>query len=95
MRPEEPVTRIVFKDEAEYFCCGAPDLQDEIPPEPIADILAQVEEDFGRPVAEVFAWFDSNVLGAASLAQTHRARLASRQEVVVKVLRPRIDVRVS
>lgn len=67
-------------------------LQDEIPPESIAEITAQIEEDFGRPVSEVFTWFDADVLGAASLAQTHRARLASGREVVVKVLRPRIDV---
>jgi predicted unusual protein kinase regulating ubiquinone biosynthesis (AarF/ABC1/UbiB family) len=67
-------------------------LQDEIPPEPIEEILVQIEEDFGCPISDVFDWFDPNVLAAASLAQTHLAHLASGQEVVVKVLRPRIDV---
>ncbi len=67
-------------------------LQDEIPPEPIAAVLAQIEADFGCPVSEVFAEFAPEPLGAASLGQAHRARLASGQEVVVKVLRPGIDV---
>ncbi len=67
-------------------------LQDEIPPEPLDSILAQIEADFGCPVAELFDWFDPNTLGAASLAQAHRARLITGEEVVVKVQRPRIDV---
>ncbi len=68
-------------------------LQDEVPPEPIEDIIAQVEADFQRPLASLFEWFSPTALGAASLGQTHLARLAStHEEVVVKVLRPGIDV---
>ncbi|HMQ54416.1 MAG TPA: AarF/UbiB family protein [Anaerolineae bacterium] len=67
-------------------------LQDEIPPEPMAKVLAQLEEDFGRPVTEVFEWFRSEPLGAASLAQVHLAKLPDGEEVVVKILRPGIDV---
>lgn len=67
-------------------------LQDEIPPEPIAAVLAQIEADFGCPVAEIFDDFEPEPLGAASLGQAHRARLAAGEEVVVKVLRPGIDV---
>jgi predicted unusual protein kinase regulating ubiquinone biosynthesis (AarF/ABC1/UbiB family) len=67
-------------------------LQDEIPPEPLEEIVAQIEEDFGSPISEIFDWFAPTALGAASLAQVHLARLVSGQEVVVKVLRPRIDV---
>jgi predicted unusual protein kinase regulating ubiquinone biosynthesis (AarF/ABC1/UbiB family) len=69
-------------------------LQDEVPPEKLADVLAQIEADFGRPVSEIFAWFSAEPVGAASLAQVHLARLVSGQEVVVKVLRPGIDVMV-
>lgn len=67
-------------------------LQDEVPPEPFADIVRQIEEDFGRPAAAVFAWIGPEPVGAASLAQVHPARLPSGEEVVVKVLRPGIDV---
>ncbi len=67
-------------------------LQDEIPPEPLERVLAQVAEDFGCPVAEVFDEFEPEPLGAASLAQVHIARLPSGERVVVKVLRPGIDV---
>jgi predicted unusual protein kinase regulating ubiquinone biosynthesis (AarF/ABC1/UbiB family) len=67
-------------------------LQDEIPPEPLAEIIAQIEEDFDCPISEIFDWFAPEALAAASLAQVHLARLISGQEVVVKALRPRIDV---
>lgn len=67
-------------------------LQDEIPPAPFAEVLAQIEADFGRPVSTLFKWIAREPLGAASLAQAHVARLVSGQEVVVKVLRPGIEV---
>ena len=67
-------------------------LQDEVPPERFADVVRQIEEDFGRPLAEVFPWISPEPVGAASLAQVHAARLPTGEEVVVKVLRPGIDV---
>lgn len=65
-------------------------LQDEVPAAPLAGIAAQIEQDFGRPLASIFTWFSPDPVGAASLAQVHLARLPSGQEVVVKVLRPGI-----
>jgi predicted unusual protein kinase regulating ubiquinone biosynthesis (AarF/ABC1/UbiB family) len=67
-------------------------LQDEVPPERFSDVARQIEEDFGRPLGEVFSSIEPDPVGAASLAQVHRARLPNGQEVVVKVLRPGIDV---
>jgi predicted unusual protein kinase regulating ubiquinone biosynthesis (AarF/ABC1/UbiB family) len=67
-------------------------LQDEAPPAPFADIVKQLEADFGRPVAQVFASLEPVPVGSASLAQVHRATLPSGETVVVKVLRPGIDV---
>jgi predicted unusual protein kinase regulating ubiquinone biosynthesis (AarF/ABC1/UbiB family) len=67
-------------------------LQDEVPPEQFSDIVRQIEEDFGRPAAAVFDWIGPDPIGAASLAQVHPARLPTGEEVVVKVLRPGIDV---
>lgn len=67
-------------------------LQDEVPAAPFAEVVTQIEEDFARPVSEIFAELEPVALGAASLAQVHRARLPDGEEVVVKVLRPGIDV---
>ncbi len=66
-------------------------LQDEVPAETLADVQAVVAAEFGRPTHEVFAWFSPEPEAAASLAQVHRARLTSGEEVVVKVQRPRIE----
>ena len=67
-------------------------LRDEVPAVPFEAIVAQVEADFGRPLTKVFQWVSPKPLGAASLAQAHLARLDSGQEVVIKVLRPGIEV---
>lgn len=67
-------------------------LQDEVPPERFDAVARQIEEDFGRPLAEIFTWIGPETIGAASLAQVHRARLPNGQNAVVKVLRPGIDV---
>ncbi|MEM7049802.1 MAG: AarF/UbiB family protein [Acidobacteriota bacterium] len=66
-------------------------LQDEVPPEDLADIEATIAAEFDRPREAVFPEFAEAPLGAASLAQVHAARLADGQSVVVKVLRPRIE----
>ena len=63
-------------------------LQDRVPPFPGAIAQATVERAYGRPMAEVFAEFDTTPLAAASIAQVHVARLLDGKEVVVKVLRP-------
>ena len=67
-------------------------LQDEVPPVDFADVVRQIAEDFGRPATEVFSEISPVPVGSASLAQVHRARLPGGAPVVVKVLRPRIDV---
>ncbi|HHJ37851.1 MAG: ubiquinone biosynthesis protein UbiB [Methylothermaceae bacteria B42] len=63
-------------------------LQDEVPPLPFEQIRPQLEEDLGAPVDTVFAKFETEALAAASLAQVHRARLFSGEEVIVKIRRP-------
>jgi predicted unusual protein kinase regulating ubiquinone biosynthesis (AarF/ABC1/UbiB family) len=67
-------------------------LQDEVSPVAFPEIARQIAEDFGRPVEAVFSEISPVPVGSASLAQVHRARLPNGTPVVVKVLRPRIDV---
>ncbi|PKO23167.1 MAG: ABC transporter [Chloroflexi bacterium HGW-Chloroflexi-1] len=69
-------------------------LQDEVPAESLADVQAVIAAEFGRPVAQVFAWFAPVPEAAASLAQVHKARLPGGEEVVAKVQRPRIETQV-
>jgi predicted unusual protein kinase regulating ubiquinone biosynthesis (AarF/ABC1/UbiB family) len=66
-------------------------LQDEVPPERLADIEAVIESEFGRPVSRVFSWFAPEPEAAASLAQVHRAQLLTGVDVVVKIQRPGIE----
>ena len=51
-------------------------------------LQAQVLEDLGGALEEVFAAFDTHPLAAVSMAQVYRARLHNGEEVVVKVQRP-------
>ena len=67
-------------------------LQDEVPAADFGAVAAQIEEDFGRGPSEVFRRFEPEPIGAASLAQVYQAELDDGREVVVKVLRPGIDV---
>jgi ubiquinone biosynthesis protein len=78
----------VFPDELvdEFRLC-----RDRVAPETFETVQRVVEEDLGRPLAEVFAAFEREPLAAASIAQVHAARLASGEDVVVKVQRPQVQ----
>lgn len=63
-------------------------LQDRVPPFSGEHAVALVEQAFGRPLSELFSFFDASPVASASIAQVHRARLLDGREVAVKVLRP-------
>jgi len=66
-------------------------LQDGVPPRPLREVAAIIEGDVGIPMSELFESFEALPVGAASIAQAHRARLAgSGEEVVVKVQYPEV-----
>ena len=66
-------------------------LQNHVPPEAREAIQAVLETELGATVDEVFAEFDWEPLAAASIGQTHRARLRTGERVVVKIQRPGIE----
>ncbi len=62
-------------------------LRDRVPPEPFSTVRRTIEEDLGRPLAEVFVSFDRVPIASASIAQVHAATLRTGERVVVKVQR--------
>jgi ubiquinone biosynthesis protein len=65
-------------------------LQDKVPAVSFEEINAQIQQELGYPAEELFAEFSTKPLAAASIAQVHRGKLRSGEEVVFKVRRPGI-----
>lgn len=70
-------------------------LQDQVPPFPGAVARAIVERELEAPIDRLYARFDETALASASIAQVHAATLHDGSEVVVKILRPSIDVQIA
>jgi ubiquinone biosynthesis protein len=65
-------------------------LQDAVAPLEPGAAEKVIEAAFKRPIAQLFASFDTTPLAAASIAQVHTATLPSGERVAVKVRRPGI-----
>ena len=65
-------------------------LQDEVPAVTLDQVKTQIQRELGYPADELFAEFSEQPIAAASIAQVHRGKLRSGEEVVFKVRRPGI-----
>jgi ubiquinone biosynthesis protein len=65
-------------------------LLSRLPPVAFEDIVSVIEHDLGRSLDDAFSFVDPTPLGSASIAQSHRARLHSGQQVLLKVVKPGI-----
>lgn len=66
-------------------------LQEDTLPIPFEIIQQEYADSIGRPIEEDFAIINKQPMASASIAQVHRARLKTGEEVVVKVQRPEIE----
>ena len=65
-------------------------LQDDVGPISLAEVEQTIQEELGGRLSKLFATFDPEPLGTASLGQVHAATLREGREVIVKVQRPNI-----
>ena len=65
-------------------------LQDNVGPIPLAEVEDIIEKELGARLSKLFASFDDEPVGTASLGQAHAAELRDGRPVVVKVQRPHI-----
>ena len=65
-------------------------LLDRLPAVSFIRYIELIEDSLQRPIGTMFPLIDPVPLGSASLAQTHRARLITGEDVVIKVLKPNV-----
>jgi len=75
----------------EAYCVELFDLLNRVTPFPYAEVESIIRRELGRPVDELFASFERNPFGSASIGQVHDAVLHDGRRVAVKVQRPGID----
>ncbi|MEO1167313.1 MAG: 2-polyprenylphenol 6-hydroxylase [Pseudomonadota bacterium] len=66
-------------------------LQDRLPPIPFARIEEAIAQSFDRPIDALFSSIEPDPVGAASIAQVHKAVTTDGRTVAIKILRPDIE----
>lgn len=69
------------------YCEELTKLCSDVTPMPYDDVISIIEESCGCSWNQIFAWICKQPEGSASIAQVHRARLRTGEQVVVKVQR--------
>ena len=70
-------------------------LHDQVPAMSLESVRATIESDLGAPLSTLFSSFGETPLGAASIAQVHKATLPDGRPVAVKVRRPGLSERIA
>ena len=65
-------------------------LQDQVPAIDFSEIRVIIESESGHGIESIFRSIEASALAAASVAQVHRAVLATGEQVAVKIVRPGI-----
>lgn len=65
-------------------------LQDQVPPRAFDELRLQLQEDLGDAPENIFHDLDTVALAAGSIAQVHRARLETGEDVILKIRHPGI-----
>ena len=69
------------------YCDELMCLRSEVTPMEFPEVKEVIEQAYGCPWNEMFAFISDTPLGSASIAQVHRAELLSGEQVVIKVQR--------
>src|SRR5438045_9101328 len=77
------------------YCAELAHMLDKVPPFPTAQAIATIERNARRPLHEIFATFDPDPIGSASLACVYQAALRTGGRVAVKVRRPEFGRRLA
>ena len=57
------------------YCKELEKLRADVKPMPLEQVREVIQEEYGRPLEDVFSSFDEHPLGSASIAQVHAATL--------------------
>ncbi|HZK83918.1 MAG TPA: AarF/ABC1/UbiB kinase family protein [Desulfosporosinus sp.] len=66
-------------------------LQDAVKPVGTKEIIQRIEEEYSRPISEIYTNFSQEPVASASLGQVHTADILAHTKVAVKILRPGIE----
>lgn len=69
------------------YCDELMKLNSEVTPMPFETVKEVIEDSYGMAWNEIFEQIDETPLGSASIAQVHRAKLHTGEDVIVKVQR--------
>lgn len=75
----------------ERFCKELSKLRSDVDPMSYETVIATLEHEYGHKLGTLFDAIGEHPLGSASVAQVHRARLATGEDVALKIQRPHVQ----